>query len=163
MKKIIIFWVFAVAVFSFATSAFARTYEGVEYIEAIDGDTATFAFPRTDENSKMVVLSPLPVRLWGVNSPELSEKNGELCKVVLRDILKEFSHFTLVGKGSSYGRRVAVVMGRKSVPMGDDTAFDIAKYMVYAGCAVDAPKYSKGYYREAQETAQSNKFGIWRE
>ena len=90
---------------------------------AIDGDTLD--------------LNGSRVRLWGINSPELSTGNkGKEAKVALQTLLKN-GVVCHVWTRDRYGRYVG-----QCYVKGEDVAW----HLIAGGWAEDWPKYSKGYY-----------------
>lgn len=104
----------------------------------IDGDT--------------FVASGLKIRLWGIDAPERGEPYYDNSRMLLEKILK------------SGGLRCAPVdrdrYQRFVMQCSSDDA-DIGALMVRAGFARDYRRYSKGYYAQEQEAAQSAGAGLW--
>lgn len=91
---------------------------------AIDGDTLKVGQER--------------VRLWGINSPELSSPYGRASKAELQAALAPGAVTCHVWTKDRYGRHVGMcfVQGQ-----------DVAWKLIRANLAEDWPHYSKGYYR----------------
>jgi endonuclease YncB( thermonuclease family) len=104
----------------------------------IDGDT--------------FVASGLKIRLWGIDAPERSEPLYQHSRLVLEQILRSGALSCSPVDRDRYDR---VVMQCRS----DET--DIGSLMVRAGYARDYARYSKGFYGEEQDAAQSSGTGIW--
>lgn len=104
----------------------------------IDGDT--------------FVASGLKIRLWGIDAPERGEPLYEHSRLVLEHILKSGALSCAPVDRDRYER---FVMQCRS-----DEA-DIGALMVRAGFARDYARYSKGFYAEEQDAAQSAGAGVW--
>lgn len=116
-------WKFAV-VLSLAVlpdGARAETLEGKPVL--IDGDS--------------IVVAGKPVRLWGIDAPEMSTRAGYLAKRYLRTILEDRSVRCI-----DEGMRAETEIMAKCY-LGD---VDIGQVMVLSGHARDWPQYSKGFY-----------------
>jgi endonuclease YncB( thermonuclease family) len=104
----------------------------------IDGDT--------------FVASGLKIRLWGIDAPERGEPLYEYSRLILEQILQSGA---LSCAPVDRDRTARVVMHCRS-----DEA-DIGALMVRAGFARDHVRYSKGFYAEEQDAAQSAGAGLW--
>ena len=104
----------------------------------IDGDT--------------FVASGLQIRLWGIDAPERGEPLYEYSRLILEQILQSGA---LSCAPVDRDRTARVVMHCRS-----DEA-DIGALMVRAGFARDHVRYSKGFYAEEQDAAQSAGAGLW--
>lgn len=102
------------------------------------------------------------IRLWGIDAPEAAQ----LCRNANSDLYRcgadaanKLAAFT-VGKAIScatvdrdrYGRTVARCLVNGT---------DMAEWLVRSGLALDWPRYSRGRYSAAQETANRAGRGIW--
>lgn len=141
---------FMVVALLFATGASATEPEIIvgKITRVIDGDT--FVMKSSD--------GPLVrIRLWGIDAPEIGTPEGtyatRIMQVMVRDITTTVA---CQPKGRSYERIVA----KCSAFAGKEWVF-FGKAMVAAGAARDFPRYSNGYYAEAEKTARRLKIGIW--
>jgi len=99
----------------------AETLEGKPVL--IDGDS--------------IVIAGKPVRLWGIDAPEMSTRAGYLAKRYLRTVI-EARTVRCVDEGM---RAQSEIMAKCFI--GD---VDLGQVMVLSGHARDWPQYSKGYY-----------------
>ncbi len=104
----------------------------------IDGDT--------------FVASGLKIGLWGSDAPERGEPLYQHSRLVLEQSLQSGELSCVSVDRDRYAR---VVMQSRS-----DEA-DIGALMVRAGFARDYARYSKGFYAEEQDAAQSAGAGLW--
>ena len=127
----------SLVLFLFSTSAYA------DEIRVIDGDTLNI----NDER----------IRLWGIDAPEIRQKcGGFACGVIASLYLESIitGEVTCEKQDTDrYGRTVAkcFVAGR-----------DLGAIMVENGWALDYEKYSKGFYSDQQNQAETSDRGIWR-
>jgi len=108
-----------------------------------DGDTC-----RVLVNNKI-----LKIRFAGIDTPELSQKNGLEAKNFTESRVKN-KNVNLECEGTSYDRLTCTVFleGR-----------NINREIVLNGWAFDSKKYSRGLYAPDVLSAQSQRLGIWKE
>ena len=113
-------------------SAADPTFKGV-VLRVLDGDTLVLDLSNS---------GPTPIRLWGINAPELHEAGGAQATQVLTNLIQTEGlnlscnyHHT-----DRYGRLVA----RCHTVRGTD----LASHIVRSGAARDCARYSRGYYRQ---------------
>jgi endonuclease YncB( thermonuclease family) len=99
----------------------AETIEGRPVL--IDGDS--------------IVVAGKPIRLWGIDAPEMNTRAGYLAKRYLRTIVAQRT-VRCVDEGM---RARSEIMAKCKV--GD---VDLGQIMVLSGHARDWPQYSGGYY-----------------
>lgn len=99
----------------------AETLEGKPVL--IDGDS--------------IVIAGKPIRLWGIDAPEMSTRSGYLAKRYLRTVIAD-RPVRCVDEGM---RAQSEIMAKCFI--GD---VDLGQIMVLSGHARDWPQYSKGYY-----------------
>ena len=94
----------------------------------------------------------IKIRFSGIDAPEIKQTEGKAAKRELEGLI--------VGKtvklecdGKSYDRLTCTVR------LND---VEINAEMVKRGYAFDSPKYSKGKYAEAMQSAKAQKIGIWK-
>lgn len=104
----------------------------------IDGDTFQIADKR--------------IRLWGIDAPERAQPLGQVATERLRWLVSDAVVTCYPHDTDKYGRVVA----KCSVANRD-----LGLSMVSAGLALDYTRYSRGYYRYAQEAAKAERLGIW--
>ncbi|MCF8482192.1 MAG: thermonuclease family protein [Rhodospirillum sp.] len=79
------------------------------------------------------------IRIWGVDAPELSTREGPAAREVLRALLGDGPVACRVVDTDRYGRTVArCFVGER----------DLAEDLVRRGCARDWPRYSGGAYAQ---------------
>lgn len=104
-----------------AAAGAAETLEGRPIL--IDGDS--------------IVVAGKPIRLWGIDAPEMNTRAGYLAKRYLRTIIEE-RPVRCIDEGM---RARSEIMAKCYI--GD---VDLGEIMVLSGHARDWPQYSKGYY-----------------
>ena len=93
------------------------------------------------------------IRIWGVDSPELSQPYGTNARDFLSALVMG-QDVRLHCVGRSYNRQVcSITFG----PLGSD----IGQALVAAGYAYDYYRYSGGYYAFTEWTAQQHHEGLW--
>lgn len=95
----------------------------------------------------------LRIRLWGVDAPERDQPYGETAAAELATFLNASLPLTCEKMGTSFDRIVAICKR-------EDGA-DVNEFLVENGLVWDAPKFSKGRYSKAMETARSAGIGLW--
>lgn len=114
----------------------------VTYLRCHDADTCHFK----KNNGETV-----KVRFAGVDAPEKKQPYSKEATEFTVSKLKD-QKVTLRCVGQSFDRRVC------SVFVGQ---LDVAEDLVRAGFAWDAPKHSKGRYRQLEDEARLAKRGLW--
>ncbi|MEM9682787.1 MAG: thermonuclease family protein [Pseudomonadota bacterium] len=116
------FWKIAVicALIPFS-AAQAETLEGKPVL--IDGDS--------------IVVDGKPVRLWGIDAPEMDTRAGYLAKRYLRTVVEDRS-VRCVDEGMRAGTEIMAKCYIGEVDLGE--------IMVLSGHARDWTQYSQGYY-----------------
>ncbi len=145
-------WRLVVATASLVVATPATADDIIGRASVIDGDT--------------IEIHGTRIRLWGIVAPESDQlcrnddsklyRCGQQAATAL-DVLLYLVKRPVIcsSKGKDqYGRTVAVCK------VGDPGP-DMAHYIVGKGLALDWPKYSRGYYAEAQTKAQTAGRGIW--
>ncbi len=94
----------------------------------------------------------LKVRLFGIDAPELKQKEGLMAKRYLEKLILTKT-VDLECDGKSYDRITCTVFLNE---------ININEKMAIAGMALDSPKYSKGIYKLQMLKAKSDKLGIWK-
>ena len=107
------------------------------------------------------------IRLFGIDAPEINqmcykENNihyacGHVSKLALERYIKKFSDYKIYcyySERDKYNR----ILG--DCYIGPNSLLNINRYMVFEGYAVAYLRYSEKYL-DAQETAKSNKKGLW--
>lgn len=96
------------------------------------------------------------IRIWGIDAVELKQRCdslacGEQARAILQNAISN-QDVTCIPKGTSYDRIVAIctVNGQ-----------DIGRLMTQAGMALDAKRYSRGFYATDEAQARANQTGIW--
>lgn len=128
---------------------FAQAWEGV-VLDVHDGDTLSVA-PCGD------VESPVSVRLYGVDAPELNQAGGLEARAALAGLAAAGTRVEVIPLGgTSYARIVALVMARgRSVQLA----------LVRQGWAWRDPKRCRAPFcpalRRAEEQARKERRGLW--
>ena len=104
-----------------ATALRSETLEGKPVL--IDGDS--------------IVVSGKPVRLWGIDAPEMDTREGYLAKRYLRTILEDRA----VRCEDAGIRTVGEIMAKCFIG-----AVDLGEIMVLSGHAREWRQYSQGFY-----------------
>jgi len=104
-----------------ATAFGAETFEGKPVL--IDGDS--------------IVVAGRPIRLWGIDAPEMGTREGYLAKRYLRTLLEDRP----VRCEDMGIRTVGEMMAKCFIG-----AVDIGEVMVLSGHAREWRQYSQGYY-----------------
>jgi endonuclease YncB( thermonuclease family) len=99
----------------------AETLEGAPVL--IDGDS--------------LVVAGKPVRLWGIDAPEMDTREGYLAKRYLRTIIEDRSVRCVDQGGRSSGEMMAKCF------IGE---VDLGEVMILSGHAQEWHQYSQGYY-----------------
>ncbi|UXN04080.1 thermonuclease family protein [Bartonella sp. HY406] len=116
----------------------------------IDGDT--------------IIIHNTRIRIWGIDAPESKQlcidnkgqnyRCGQKASFALADWLDKSQPIQCnIQYKDRYKRFVAKCVRADNRDLGD--------YMVSNGHALDWPRYSQGYYSNAQEKAKQKKSGIW--
>lgn len=123
----------------------------------IDGDTLEIAGQR--------------IRLWGIDAPEGRQTCtiegepwdcGQASTSVLRELVDEVGgDVSCIAKGRPDRYRRIVAQCRIVDRDGQGAGWDLAEHQVLFGLALDYPRYSGGAYREAEESAQRMRNGMW--
>jgi endonuclease YncB( thermonuclease family) len=104
----------------------AETLEGKPVL--IDGDS--------------IVIAGKPIRLWGIDAPEMNTRAGYLAKRYLRTVIED-RPVRCVDEGM---RAQTEIMAK--CYLGE---VDLGQIMVLSGHARDWPQYSKGFYGRQPE------------
>lgn len=132
----------AALLFLWAGLTAAETFEGVVK-HVVDGDTIDVS--RSGEIVR--------VRLWGIDTPEMSQPYGPVAAEALREALED-KYVIVEPVGTSYDR----VVGKVSLTNGRSVNF----WIVAAGHGWVYPRYNdEPRYSVAQKRAQANKWGLW--
>lgn len=105
----------------------------------IDGDT--------------FIAGNLNVRLWGIDAPEKNEAHFLASKLYL-SVLLERAPFSCHFKHKDRYQRYVMIC----YSMGED----ISSLLVQQGLAKDYSRYSGGFYKEDENSAKLNRYGIWK-
>ena len=97
----------------------------------------TISGPATVQDGDTIYINHQPVRLAGIDAPELTEPHGVASKYVLKNIIGN-AEVTCTLSGKTYARSVGVCT------IG---SVELNKAMVTAGYALDCGRYSGGRYR----------------
>lgn len=120
------------------------------------GHATTLSGSATVHDGDTIKIGRQSIRLWGIDAVELRQTCGDVkCGELARDMLKDIvanRNVTCTAKGRSYKRIVATCM------VGD---VDVAALMAARGMAYDATRYSKGFYKDAQDSARLQNIGLW--
>lgn len=132
-----------------ATSSYAELVCSVH-----DGDSI-----RVAKTSCKPAKSTKPIRLWGIDAPELGQPLAKESRNYLKAITqgKQVQIVECVGK--SYQRKVCRVQLPTS--RGPRQGDDVGVLMVRAGFAYDYPQFSKMAYHRPQAEAQNARAGVW--
>lgn len=137
-----------------ATEAFARKpkIQALQIIEAQiqschDGDTCTAFSEEIDTRDS----EKIKIRFAGIDAPESKQRFGQDSRQALEERIKG-QRVRLECRGKSFERRTCVVF------LGSE---NINEWMVREGWAWESPKYSKGAYTEAQNSARAAGKGLW--
>jgi micrococcal nuclease len=125
-----------------AVSSAKESVLDVTFVRCHDADTCHFK----KNNGETV-----KVRFAGVDAPEKKKPYSKEATEYVVSKLKD-QKVTLRCVGQSFDRRVC------SVFVGQ---LDVAEDLVRAGFAWDAPKHSKGRYRQLEDEARLAKRGLW--
>lgn len=107
----------------------ARDVRGTAYVR--DADT--------------VVVSGTPVRLNGIDAPELSNRYGRAAKSFMERLLRGKTVVCELNGARTYDRRVGTCFIRQ-----DEQWMDIAAIVIANGHALDCQRYSGGKYRSLE-------------
>ena len=114
-------WLAALAAAMPVTGLRAETLEGKAVL--IDGDS--------------VVVAGRPIRLWGIDAPEMDTREGYLAKRYLRTVIED-RPLRCVDEGMRAGTEIMAKCFLGAV--------DIGEVMVLSGHAREWRQYSQGYY-----------------
>lgn len=84
-----------------------------------------------------IVIADKPIRLWGIDAPEMNTREGYLAKRYLRTIIAD-NTVRCVDQGV---RAVGEIMAKCYIG-----SVDIGRIMVLSGHAREWKQYSQGYY-----------------
>ena len=122
-------WILVTAIGVTATSADARDVSGSAYVR--DADT--------------VVVSGTPVRLNGIDAPELSNRYGRAAKTFMERLLRGKTVVCELNGARTYDRWVGTCFIEE-----DGQWMNIAAIVIANGHALDCQRYSGGKYRSLE-------------
>lgn len=113
-----------------------------------DGDTCRVRVEKVPTSQSEI----LKVRLAGIDAPEIKQTDGAKAKNFL-ELLVAKQKVRLECQGKSFDRVTCKMFVNE---------LNVNAEMVKNGWAWDAPKHSKGAYRNLQNAARASRLGIWK-
>lgn len=106
---------------------------------------------RVKDGDTFVMANEKEVRIYGMDAPETGQPFADAAKSKLEKLILGKT-VTLTGKGSNFGRKIAVV---------EVGTLDVGGEMVRLGLAYEEPHHAKGEYKPQEAEARKEKRGVW--